>query len=469
MDDTSIYQTGWKEQLQDAPAASLDERQAIAEERKRLGRVIRSLTHTLTLLVLLVLPSGFFIYVHGSFAKTAELDARRMGQELAQFITLHGDLWYFQEHRLEEIFHKQERLVGTAEKMENYLIFGPIGDLIVRTDRVLEWPVEEYEWPVIHGSKILGKIVLQKSLRDLMAEVALVAVFGMLLSGLIYLTVLRLPSRILDNAFDRLAGAEAKLQKTNAELAEAVLKAEIANSAKSKFLAMMSHDLRTPLNAILGFSEVISHRHLGQDDVKYQEYAKDIYTSGKYLLSLINDILELSTVEAGKQPITKEILSAKDILEESGNFIKEKVRSKGISLVTEAPENLPPLYADRRAIMQILLNLLSNALRFTPEGGRINLKVTATNEHHTIEVSDTGMGISADRLATITEPFDKGDADPHLAHESTGLGLAIVKSLAELHGGKLDIKSTVGRGTTVTVKLPAGGVVSEIDEANNVC
>ena len=465
MNDTSKHQADKTDQLQDALAVSLDERQAIAEERKRLSRVIRSLTHTLTLVILLVLPSGFFIFVHGSFTKTAELDARRMGQELAQFITLHGDLWYFQEHRLEEIFHKQERLVGTAEKMENYLIFGPSGESIVRTDKALEWPVEEYEWPVKRGSQILGKMVLQKSLRDLMAEVAVVAVFGMFLSGLIYLTVLRLPSRILDSAFDRLAGSEAKLQKTNTELAEAVLKAEIANSAKSRFLAMMSHDLRTPLNAILGFSEVISHRHLGQDDVKYQEYAKDIYTSGKYLLTLINDILELSTVEAGKQPMTKENLPTIDVLKECESFIKEKVKSKGIDLVTEASKNLPPLYADRRAIMQILLNLLSNALRFTPEGGRIELKVTATNQHHTIEVSDTGMGISADRLATITEPFAKGETDPHLAHESTGLGLAIVKSLVELHGGNLDIKSSVGRGTTVTVTLPAGAVTTEIFEA----
>jgi len=464
MNDSSKHQPGRKEDLQDAPAASLDERRAIAEERKRLGRVIRSLTHTLTLLILLVLPSGFFIFVHGSFTKTAELDSRRMGQELAQFITLHGDLWYFQEHRLEEIFHKQERLVGAAEMMENYLIFGPSGDSIVRTDRTLDWPVEEYEWPVIRGSQILGKLVLQKSLRDVMAEVAVVAMFGMLLSGLIYLTVLRLPGRILDSAFDRLAGSEEKLQKTNAELAEAVMKAEIANSAKSRFLAMMSHDLRTPLNAILGFSEVISHRHLGQDDAKYQEYAKDIYSSGNYLLSLINDILEFSTVESGKQSMNKVNLSVSDVLRECENFFKDGVKSKSIDLVTIAPNNLPPLYADRRATMQIFLNLLSNALKYTPEGGRIELRVTATNENHIIEVNDTGMGIPAYRLATITEPFVKGEDDPHLTQESTGLGLAIVKSLVELNDGKLDIKSTVSKGTTVTVTLPAGGAISEILE-----
>ena len=227
-----------------------------------------------------------------------------------------------------------------------------------------------------------------------------------------------------------------------------------ANQAKSKFLANMSHDLRTPLNAIIGFADIISNQYFGPVGDKNQEYAKDILTSGELLLSLVNDILDLSAIESGKQSLDKENISVTDVVTECETIIKERAQSLGIELVTKVSKDLSPLYADRRATMQILLNLLSNSVKFTPEGGKVTLRATATNEHHAIEVSDTGRGIPADMIPTVTEPFDKGEADPLKTQDSTGLGLAIVKSLVDLHEGQLDIKSTVGKGTTVTVTLP---------------
>ncbi|NQU62281.1 MAG: HAMP domain-containing histidine kinase, partial [Rhodospirillales bacterium] len=232
-----------------------------------------------------------------------------------------------------------------------------------------------------------------------------------------------------------------------------------ANQAKSEFLANMSHDLRTPLNAILGFADFISNQYFGPVGDKYQEYAEDIHSSGELLLSLVNDILDLSAIEAGKRSLAKENLSITDVVTECEKFIEEKAKSLGIDLIVEVPKDLPSLYADRRAIMQILLNLLSNAVKFTPEGGKVVLRATATNEHHTIEVSDTGTGIPDDKIATITDPFVRGETDPHQTQEGTGLGLTIVKSLVDLHDGELDIKSTVGKGTTVTVTLPNGGTL----------
>ena len=229
-----------------------------------------------------------------------------------------------------------------------------------------------------------------------------------------------------------------------------------ANRAKSEFLANMSHDLRTPLNAIIGFSDFISQQYFGPIGEKYQEYAKDIHSSGELLLSLVNDILDLSAIESGKQSLSKENISITDVVTECEMIIKERAQSIGVDLVMKAPKAPPSLYADRRAMTQILLNLLTNSIKYTPEGGKVTLRATASNEHHTIEVSDTGMGIPADKITTVTDPFVKGDADPHKSQESTGLGLAIVKSLVERHDGELDIKSTVGKGTTVTVTIPNG-------------
>jgi len=246
------------------------------------------------------------------------------------------------------------------------------------------------------------------------------------------------------------------LKKAENAAEEARQEAEMANSAKSEFLASMSHDLRTPLNAIIGFSDFISQQYFGPVGGKYQEYAKDIKSSGELLLSLVNDILDLSAIESGKQSLNKENIALADIVAECEAIIKARAQSFGIELVTNVQKDSPPLYADRRATIQILINLLSNAIKFTPEGGKITLRATATNEHNTIEVSDTGIGIPADKIAIVTEPFVMGGTNPHKTRESTGLGLAIVKSLMDLHDGKLNIKSTVGKGTAVMVTFPNG-------------
>jgi signal transduction histidine kinase len=233
-------------------------------------------------------------------------------------------------------------------------------------------------------------------------------------------------------------------------------KAETASRAKSQFLANMSHELRTPLNAVLGFSEVIRDRLFGDDAIqRYSEYAANIHASGSHLLGLINDVLDLSKIEAGKLELTPEHFDLARDTGEALRFVEPQAAHKNIRLIREIPEQLG-VVADKRALRQITVNLLANAVKFTPEDGTVTLSLRRDpNGDVTLAVSDTGVGIRPEDMTRVLETFGQGrhDVTPPDEH-GTGLGLAIVKSLIEAHGGRIGIESTVGEGTTVTVTLP---------------
>ncbi|MFZ1992228.1 MAG: PAS domain-containing sensor histidine kinase [Alphaproteobacteria bacterium] len=246
------------------------------------------------------------------------------------------------------------------------------------------------------------------------------------------------------------------------ELKRAAELAESHSRAKSRFLANMSHELRTPLNSILGFSEMIAREMLGPlGNARYREYAGLIGESGQYLLNLINDILDVAKIEAGKFVLSPEPLNLAQTLERTLLVMMPQYREKGVELRVSVAPDLPLITADARAVRQILFNLLSNALKFTPPGGRAEVRLAHSGQEVLLDVADTGIGISEADLKRLARPFEQAANSYARAQTGTGLGLSLVKSLAALHGGALSIKSTLGKGTSVSVRLPTNGAAAQ--------
>jgi cell cycle sensor histidine kinase DivJ len=238
-------------------------------------------------------------------------------------------------------------------------------------------------------------------------------------------------------------------------LEEARSEAERAHAAKSQFLATMSHELRTPLNAIIGFSElIVKEAELSLDAARRQEYARLINESGQHLLSVVNGILDMSKMESGGFEISTEPFEPREAIVSCGNLMALKARESGIDLIVSLPDDLPGMVGDQRAFKQILLNLLSNAIKFTERGGSVTVSALAEGADLALRVSDTGVGISAEDLKRIGDPFFQAEKTYRRRHEGTGLGLSIVKSLVALHHGELTVQSKLDIGTTILVRLP---------------
>lgn len=246
-------------------------------------------------------------------------------------------------------------------------------------------------------------------------------------------------------------------KRNQAALQHALEETEAANRAKSRFLATMSHELRTPLNAIIGFSEMMHAELLGpMGNKRYVDYAGSINDSGRYLLDLINDILDMSKIEAGKYELVHEPINVVKAIRLACHMVENGIREKELHLSLGSAHDAFVIEADRRAFMQIMLNLLSNAVKFTDAGGHITVNVAEFEENRiVISVTDTGIGIPADKLGRIGQPFEQVSSATTRTHGGTGLGLAITKKLVEMHDGELKIESVFGKGTTVTVVMPA--------------
>jgi two-component system cell cycle sensor histidine kinase PleC len=254
------------------------------------------------------------------------------------------------------------------------------------------------------------------------------------------------------NALERSRASLATLAK---EYEAAMTRAEAASQSKSEFLANMSHELRTPLNAINGFSEIMAQEMFGPlGDRRYKGYAVDIHTSGKHLLSLINDILDMAKIEAGKLTLHYEKVSLNRLCQDAVHLMRGRAMESGLKLDLQASEDIQ-IDVDMRGLKQVMLNLISNAVKFTPEGGVVTVRLDRVgHDRARIAVTDTGIGIAAKDLSRLAQPFEQVEGQHSKTTQGTGLGLALTKSLIELHHGEMTIDSEPGVGTTVWFDLP---------------
>ena len=260
---------------------------------------------------------------------------------------------------------------------------------------------------------------------------------------------------------EELAQERIKLRKMNVELIREKRRAEEANQAKSIFLANMGHELRTPLNAILGFSEIIRDKLLGKDVDRYAAYAADIHRSGAHLLGVVNDILDVTRIEAGKLELREERVTATALIHRCAITQRELAASSGVHLEGPAHDLGASIYGDKTKLKQILINLLSNAIKFTPPGGRVEIgaEAEADGDGLCFWVRDTGIGMTGDEIRQALELFRQVDNSLSRRFEGAGLGLPLAVKLTELHGGRLEVRSAPRRGTTVSVYLPASRII----------
>ena len=283
--------------------------------------------------------------------------------------------------------------------------------------------------------------------------------------------------RVLQERVAELEEAKYKLEMQGDSLARladdlrnARDEARAADRAKSEFLAAMSHELRTPLNAIIGFSEIIKNEILGTDDgTKYREYASDINESGQHLLSLINDILDLSKVESGSDELHEDIVRIAETLRPALMLVGQRAVQGGVKLELDLPDQLPALRADERKLKQILVNLLSNAVKFTEAGGEVTLSAWCrADSGHVFQIVDTGIGIAPEDIPNALSRFGQVESALNRRYAGTGLGLPLAKALVELHGGELVLRSEVGVGTTVMVCFPAERTIPSLDDLDSL-
>jgi two-component system, cell cycle sensor histidine kinase PleC len=349
--------------------------------------------------------------------------------------------------------------VGVDESSGTFMLFVMLLVVAVSSMLASSLPMAVFAATFPVTAAIALDFTLQGTLRDY-----ILAIMAMTAQGYFAVLAYRLYSTTLATLIaraekDALIG---ELEQAKAISDEARQRAEAANISKSRFLAQMSHELRTPLNAILGFSEVMKSEVFGEHAVPaYREYSADIHNSGVHLLGLINEILDLSRIEAGRYELNEESISLVGIVEDCHHLLKLRATNRGITIHEVFEAEMPRLWADERAVRQICLNLLSNAIKFTPQGGEVWLKVgwTASGGQY-MSVKDNGPGIAEEEIPIVLASFGQGSNSIKSAEQGAGLGLPIAKSLVDLHGGSFVLKSKLRIGTEVVVTFPPERVVA---------
>ena len=462
----------------------------IARMRRLLGR----LSQLIGLAIALAVPAGYFAAGYSALSDNLDFKAQLNAERVARYAYIQGPTWiYGVEHVAAEM-----RLTASVNQVLCRRVWDGQGREITRIGCHGDGLAMERRRPVQVRGSLVGEVAVAASLWPLLIGTGLAGGIGLVLGAVAWATMHRLPERSLRDSLAALQQAHEGATRQSAEIAAAYdelhrqyrlvtdMTAQLtqarddalaADRSKSAFLATMSHELRTPLNAIIGFSDMIRSEVFGAFTHKhYRAYIDDIHRSGQHLLTIVNDILDLSKVESGRMQLRLEDVAVQRIIADCDRLMGAKVAAAGVRLVTPedaavnasapsallanalAADPLPLIRADPVKLKQVLLNLLSNAVKFTPKGGTVTVSAApAPGQQLKIAVADTGIGMNDADVAVALQPFQQVDNTISRKYDGTGLGLPLTRALVELHGGILTIASVVGTGTTVTVTLPVAG------------
>jgi signal transduction histidine kinase len=431
----------------------------------RLDRIVRRMALTIGVLTAFAIPTSFGLSAYFDQVAMQRFRTDLAANRVAQYAYVQGRLWRFNEHRIEALMTAP----GEDEGDDYRVVYYADGSPVVRAGSPLVGPVSRVRSPILVQNQQQGFVESEVSLAPLFWRLGFLAILGLMLGAAAYLCVHLLPLRALRQTMGELEATQeslsAQVDQTQAALAKAQRETEraaLADGAKSAFLANMSHELRTPLNAIIGFSEIMRSMLFGPIDERYRNYAIDIHASGSHLLQIINDVLDLSKIEAGSLSIQVEDVDLADILSACVRLMRQRAAAAGIDLkVSPGPELHCIVRADPLHVKQVLLNLMSNAVKFTKSGGTVRLSTyLGAAGMWAIEVADTGVGMTEAEVGRAFEPFRQVDNSLGRKQEGTGLGLPLAKRLTELQGGSLRLVSRSGTGTTATIFLPAASVAT---------
>lgn len=454
-------------------------RQPFVGRIARMRRLLRRLSQLIGLMIALTVPAGYFAAGYSALNDNLDFKAQLNAERVARYAYIQGPTWiYGVEHVANEM-----RLTASVNQVLCRRVWDGQGREITRIGCQGEGLAMERRRPVQVRGSVVGEVGVAASLWPLLIGTGLAGGLGLLLGAVAWATMHRLPERSLRDSLEALGRAHADATRQSAETAAAYeelhrqyrlvtdMTAQLtqarddalaADRSKSAFLATMSHELRTPLNAIIGFSDMILNEVFGPlTHTHYRGYIDDIHKSGQHLLTIVNDILDLSKVEAGRMQLRVEPVAVGEILAECDRLMGAKVAAAGVRLMTPPPGPLPVIRADPVKLKQVLLNLLSNAVKFTPKGGAVTVSAAPIQDRQVkITVADTGIGMTDADVAVALQPFQQVDNTISRKYEGTGLGLPLTRALVELHGGALTIASVVGKGTTVTIILPVSGPIA---------